>query len=61
MIKEIIAIFIAIICLFTFIYGMVSGMNYFINEQEDRKITRTIQCKEIGGTITYENYTWICK
>jgi len=54
----VIGIAIAIAGMFT---GIIVATTYFSNKNDDQRFARTIQCKEIGGQMTYENYTWICK
>ena len=50
-----------VIVILSVITGIIFITTYFSNQYEDQKFARTIQCKEVGGQMTYENYTWICK
>jgi hypothetical protein len=43
------------------ILGIVGGSMYLNNISKDKQWVRTIECKQIGGVWTYENYTWYCK
>ncbi len=44
-----------------FIGGIIFVCNYFGDKKDDARLARSIQCKETGGTMSYDNYSWICK
>lgn len=60
-IKGIVNIFLGIILIVGVIIGIIFVANYVVNSHEDAEWARTIQCKEVGGVWTYENYNWYCK
>lgn len=45
----------------TFVAGIMGVIHYFSEKSENARLARSIQCKEVGGQLTYEDYTWICK
>ena len=57
-VSSVIGIVIAVLSVIT---GITFVATYFSNQYDDQKFARTIQCKQLGGQITYENYTWVCK
>jgi hypothetical protein len=50
-----------VILLVASILGIVGGSIHLSNMSKDKEWARTIECKQIGGVWTYENYDWYCK
>lgn len=62
---EQIKIFGTLLVIIAIVLSCVIGLTMFgvyVSEKgEDSRLARQIQCKEVGGVVTYENYNWVCK
>lgn len=56
--KDLIEVFLFITLV---VISFVSIITFPISYFEKQEFKQQIQCKEVGGTYTYENNSWVCK
>lgn len=56
--KQTTAFILFMVLVFAFVLSTIVGL---VAYSDQREFKQQIQCKEVSGTYTYENNTWVCR